>query len=103
MLVHSNATVTIQRLQDNAGARTYQNLYTGIRVYLQSKNDDVQEGFDNQWAWTRFLMMTDWTLDLIIWDKIIDQNNKSYTIKTGENFSDLTGKHGEYILTLIAV
>lgn len=98
MLIHSNATISISRFTENVSwARTRTNVKTLYPVYINSRSESIQVGMDNQWAYKEFMMMTDWTFVIQIWDKIIFWT-KSFVVKWGEIFDDLTWKHGEYIL-----
>jgi hypothetical protein len=100
MLAHNNNIVSVYRLTDTAWERWYVSAVTWLSVYLQSKEDRIESGFDNQGAFFPFLMMTNWKPNILIWDKITDREWNAYHVRWAQTFKDLTWTHSEYSLSL---
>lgn len=100
MLQHTNNIVSIYRLTDTAGERSMVLLTTGLYVYLQSKQDAIETGFDGQNSYYPVLMLVNWKPNILVWDKVVDKDNVVYKVKASETFSDLTGTHSRFLLTL---
>lgn len=102
MLAYTNATVTILRSVEVSGESSYsQTVASGVKVYINSTQEELQAGYFGQQAYESFRMMTDGVADIKIHDKITDQNGKSYKVHGAQVFNDLTGKHGEYLIRSI--
>jgi hypothetical protein len=99
MLPLTNATITINRLTQGAKTRTLQPVASGVRVYMNPAGEAVVSGFQSEGAWKVWKMMTDSNhVDILIGDRVVDQDSKEYEVKGAEKFNDITGKHNQYIL-----
>jgi hypothetical protein len=100
MLQTTNSVVSVYRLQETSWEKIYNDaLYSNVPVYIEANQDLIDTSFGGQWAFNIYLMMTNWFNDIIIWDKIIDQNSNVYYVKWASVYNDITWKHGEFILT----
>ncbi len=99
MLPTKNKIVTLSRLADASWVRTYEDIYTDLGVYINSSDDRVEAGFDNEGSFHILKMMTDWVLDIQIGDKIEDQDWIIYKVRWTATFKDITGSHGQHSLT----
>lgn len=75
-------------------------LTTGLYVYLQSKQDAIETGFDGQNSHYPFLMLVNWKPDILVGDKVVDKDWNIYKVKWSETFSDLTWTHSRFLLTI---
>lgn len=99
MLPTTNRTIEIKRLVQGAKKRTLQTVATGVPVYINSQGEEIQTGFDNEGAWKLYRMLTDAThTAILVGDKVIDDQGKTYEVKGAEEFDDLTGKHNQYLI-----
>ena len=97
MLIHSNATISVDRFVETDGTKARTTVKTGYAVYINSRSESVVQSIDSQGAYKEFMMMTDWLYSLLIGDKVT-WGTRNFVIQGGANFSDLTGTHGQYIL-----
>lgn len=97
MLIHSNATVNIARYIETDGTKSRNTVKVCYPVYINSRSESVIQSMDSQGAYKEFMMMTGWDFSILIGDKIV-WGTRNFVVQWGENFSDLTGIHGQYIL-----
>lgn len=97
MLIHSNATVNIERMELTDWVSALVEVKTGYGVYINSRQEAIIQSTDSQGAYKEFLMMTDGIFIVNVWDKIV-WGARTFVVQWGEKFSDLTGEHGQYIL-----
>jgi hypothetical protein len=97
MLIHYNNTVSITRLVDISWEKTRQSVKTWYSVYIQPRGEKVVNWLDSQGAYREYMLMTDWSFEILIWDKISDWTY-SYIVDWWQIFNDLTWIHWQYIL-----
>lgn len=100
MIAHTNNIITVYRLTDTAWERDYVSAITWLSVYLQSKDDRVESGFDNQGAFFPYLLMVNWKPNILVGDKITDKDWNTYKVRGAKTFNDISGTHSEFSLTL---
>lgn len=101
MLPTTNRTIAILRYARTSGKGAYTSVATGIRAYINQTQEEVQEGIDNQGSWIVYRMMTNGThTDIVIGDRITDDQSNTYEVRGKAISKDLTGTHHQYILVV---
>jgi hypothetical protein len=95
MLIHSNASVEIQRMVETSWTESLSSVKTDYGVYINARSENLSDARDGQKAYEEFLMMTDWSFDIRTWDRIIWWS-RNFVVQWGREFSDLTWKHWQY-------
>lgn len=97
MLIHCNKTISVNRFVEVSWKKTRTVIQSWYAVYLQPRAEKVVSSIDWQGAYKEYILMTDWSFEIKIWDKISDWTN-NYYVDWWQIFNDLTWLHGQYIL-----
>lgn len=99
MIPITNKTIAIQRLNELQN-RTWEVVETGIEVYINQISEELVTGYDSEWAFFPFRMLTKGThLDIFIWDRISDGENV-YIVRGKTVHSNPIWWHHQYIILL---
>jgi len=96
MIQTINHTITIKRLVETSGKKSYTKTVWTARVYIEPIEDTIwiMEGWES--AFNVFKMFSDYPV--IVWDKLIDEDNVSYKIKWVRKYTSLLWTHYESII-----
>ena len=98
MLFNTNHIITIKRLSSGE-KKTWSDVYCELAVYINQIQEEINTSFDSAGSFLAYRMMTNGDEDILLWDRITDENGKEYIVKSPASVSnDLTWKHAQYIL-----
>ena len=98
MLNTINSTISISRLVETAGEKTYtQTVASGIGCYIEPADDTIAVAFDGEGAFEVFALFSDY-MDITQADKITDQDSNVYRVKGLKKFDSIVGAHIEAII-----
>ena len=97
MILTNNNIITVQRWLEVSGESSYVNLTTNLSCYIEPADFDVAVNVDWENTSDVFNLICDNT-DIIVWDKIMDNNWNDYKVKWTKLFDDFLGKHIEAIM-----
>lgn len=100
MIPTTNRTISIHRLSDATGVRTYTPVQQGVRVYINASSERIESGFNNEGSFYPFTMLVGGNVNIEMSDKIVDEAGTIYKVRGVAIHMDLTGTHGKYSLTI---
>jgi len=93
-----NHTITISSLGTGA-KRSWTEWESDIAVYINQIQEDVISGFDSAPSFLSYRMMTNGNhTEILIGDKVTDENGIVYEVKWKSVHSSLVGTHHQYLL-----
>lgn len=94
----TNNTISIKRLT-GTGKRTWEEVESGIEVYMNQINEDLVWGLDAQPSFIAYRMMTDGQHEIIgIGDRVVD-DEYTYDVRTVSVQQSIVWESHQYILT----
>ena len=94
MILTANNRVTIDRLEEASGEKTYADeVDTSIAVYIEPYEDEIALWFDGQWAYNVFRMFSD--TEIIQGDKLTDKDDVVYKVKWVRYYNSIVWNHYE--------
>lgn len=102
-MLGSNATISTYRLTESGTKKEFSGsaTLTGLDVYLEKAQPEVTAFMDEQSALNTFKMWTDDIFDIVIGDKVVDQDSNNYIVKGVQKYSNNVDveNHMEIIIT----
>jgi len=100
MIYTANKKIKVNRLVESSWEKTYSDqIYLFIDAYIEPYQDEVWAWFDWQWAYNIFRMFSN--DEILIWDKLTDQDEIVYKVKWCRKFESIVWKHYETIIQSI--
>lgn len=99
MIIHTNKTATLRRLESSGQKRVMSTTTTTVRVYFNSLQEEAVGGIDGRADFKVARVMTNPGAAFAIGDELtID--GKKWKVDNYEAHSDLTGGHETYLVSL---
>lgn len=100
-MILNNRVISVLRLTETWGKKTYtNNVAADVPVYIEPLRDEVIVNNESVWAYDWYKLMCEFT-DLIVWDKITDDNATVYKVKWIKLYDTIIDKHVEAIIQTI--
>jgi len=100
MLFNTNHTISVSNLSTGA-KRTWSEVDTDVRVYINQISEELVQGYDGAGSFTAYRMFTDGSHETIsIGDRVTDEDDNVYEVRSKSISNDLTGVHHQYILII---
>lgn len=99
MIVHTNKTATLRRIETSGQKRVISNTTTTVRVYFNSLQEEAAGWIDGRADFKVARVMTNPGAGFAVGDELtID--GKKWRVDNYEAHSDLTGGHETYLVSL---
>ena len=97
MIPVKNLTIKIYRSVENNEITTYEEIKNNIDCFIYPLSEDVIIWNDDIPAYQWYKLLLD-KEDILLWDKIIDNNNEEYIIRWVKQYDNIIDQHTECIL-----